>query len=182
MSDNSVSAIDAPSYELPAFCRAIDNFITWVCKAAAWLNAILVIIICVQVVLRYVFNVNSVAMEEFQWHLYGVAALFGMSYCTVINHHIRLDLVYQHFSPRTKEIVEALGILVLVLPVVFVMVVHGVDLVESAWRVSESSRSPMGLCCRWAIKTVIPVSFSLFGLAALSRLYRSVYLTFKGYV
>lgn len=180
MSGNNTNAIEAQSCDLPAFSRGLDQFIIWICKAAAWLNAILAILICTQVVLRYVFNINSVAMEEFQWHLYGVAALFGMSYCTVIDQHIRLDLAYQFFSPRTKAIVEALGILIFVLPMVFVMVYHGVGLVESAWKVGESSRSPMGLCCRWAIKAVIPVSFSLLGLAALSRLYRSVYLLVKG--
>ena len=182
MSDYNGNTAEGLTYEIPAVCRWVDRFVALVGKTAAWLNVILVLLICLQVVLRYVFHINYVSIEEAQWHLYGVAALFGISYCTVINSHIRLDLLHQNFSPRTKEIVEALGILLLVMPTVVVLVVHGVDFVESAWRVSEASRSPMGLCCRWAIKTVIPVSMGLFGLAAFSRFYRSIYLVVKGYV
>ena len=141
--------------KLPMICMGIDRFISLVGECAAWLNVILVFLISVQVFMRYVLQINYIALEEAEWHLYGTAALFGISYCVVINNHIRVDLFSDHFSPRTKEIVEFLGILLLVLPMVTIVFIHGLQFVESSWRVNEASRSPMGLPWRWAIKSML---------------------------
>lgn len=175
--DNSAEIKDG---KLLVVCKGIDRFISLVGEYAAWLNVILVFLISVQVFMRYVFQINYIALEEAEWHLYGTAALFGISYCVVINNHIRVDVFSDRFSQRTKEIVEFLGILFLVLPLVTILFIHGLQFVESSWRVNEASRSPMGLPWRWAIKSVVPVSMALFGLASISRAIRSLLIAVKG--
>jgi len=160
----------------PRFCRIIDKFILTIGHGTAWFNVALVALILIQVVMRYMFGIGSVALEEAQWHLYGIAVMFGISYAVVTDAHIRLDLAYQKFSPRTKAWVEIFTLLLLVMPMVIVLFLHGLDFVESSWRVSERSRSPMGLPWRWAIKSVIPIGMSLYGLAAISRIVRSIAL------
>ena len=180
MPGNQEKATGIRDENLPWICKGLDRFISLLGEYAAWLNVILVLLIAVQVVMRYVFHISFVALEEAEWHLYGTAALFGISYCVVINNHIRVDILSQRFSPRTKEIVEILGILFLVMPVVTVLFVHGLEFVQSSWHVNESSRSPMGLPWRWAIKSVIPVSMALFGLSAISRAIRSAKIVIRG--
>lgn len=180
MSGNQDGVAEIKNGNLPMISRGLDRFITLVGEYAAWLNVILVVLISVQVVMRYVFHISFVALEEAEWHLYGTAALFGISYCVVINNHIRVDLFHQGFSPRKKEIIELIGIFFFVLPVVTVLFIHGTQFVGSAWHVNEGSRSPMGLPWRWAIKSVIPVSMALFGLAAISRAIRSVLIVIRG--
>lgn len=180
MSRNPEGAAEIKGGSLPLISRGLDRFVTIVGEYAAWLNVILVVLISVQVVMRYVFHINFIALEEAEWHLYGTAALFGISYGVVINNHIRVDLFYQTFSPRKKEIIELFGIVFFVLPVVTVLFTHGIQFVASAWHVNESSRSPMGLPWRWLIKSVIPASMALFGLAAISRAIRSATILIRG--
>ena len=77
-------------------------------------------------------------------------------------------------SDRTKRIVEILGIVFLLFPFIWIVFHHSLDFVAESWRINERSDAPLGLPWRWAIKAVIPISFALLGLAALSRLIHDV--------
>jgi len=162
----------------PRFCRMIDGFIRRIGHVIAWLNVVLIINILVQVILRYAFGKGMVWLEELQWHFYGVCIMFGISYGIVVNAHIRLDLLHQKFAPKKKEMVEFFGILFLLMPLIIILFVHGLDFVESAWRVNERSESPLGLPWRWIIKSVVPISMFFIVLASVSRVLRSAAIIF----
>ena len=159
--------------EAPRFCKMIDETIRHIGEYFSWLNAILVVVIILQVVLRYVFGQGLVVLEELQWHLYGVGIMLGLSYCVVTDSHIRLDLLYDRFPQRGKEQVELFGNLVLVLPIVAIILLHGWPFLMESWRVGESSDSPIGICCRYVIKSFLLIGFGLLGVAALSKMMRS---------
>ncbi len=159
---------------------AIDNFIRSVGHVVCWVNGLLVFIIILQVVLRYGFNSGIVMLEELQWHLYAIGVMFGISYAQVNDSHIRVDILHLKFSDRTKRKIEVFGILFLVLPFIFVIISHSLDFVFEAWRLNEHSDAPLGLPWRWAIKAVIPVSFSLFAMASISRLIRDTVVLSRG--
>lgn len=158
----------------------IDRFIIKAGNLIAWTYVLLILVIMTQVVLRKGFSSGLIALEEVQWHLYAIGVMFGISYAQVNNAHVRVDIFYGGFSQRTKRIVDILGILILVLPFIYVIFVHSLDFVAASYRVDEGSNSPSGLPWRWAIKAVIPLSFAFFGLAVISRLIRNFTLLFKG--
>ena len=159
--------------EAPRFCKMIDETIRHIGEYFSWLNAILVVVIILQVVLRYIFGQGLVVLEELQWHLYGVGIMLGLSYCVVTDSHIRLDLLYDRFPQRGKEQVELFGNLVLLLPIVAIILLHGWPFLMESWRVGESSDSPIGICCRYVIKSFLLIGFGLLGVAALSKTMRS---------
>lgn len=172
MSDNT-------NKNLPRFCQVIDGLIRRIGKTVAWLYFLLVFNILVQVILRYLLGEGKIWLEELEWHLYGVCIMFGIAYCVTEDAHIRLDLLYQRFSPRKKEIVDFFGNLFLVLPLVTILFFHGVSFVETAWRVNEMSPHPLGLPWRWLIKSIIPISMVLIAVSSLSRMVRSAYIIFN---
>lgn len=165
--------------DIPKVCLALDEFVRICGVGFAWLNVVLVIIILVQVVLRYVFGMGLVYLEELQWHLFGVLIMFGIGYGVVVDAHIRLDLLYRRFSPRTRAAVEVCGILFMLFPLIAVVFIHGIGFVESAFRVAERSESPLGLPYRWLIKSVVPASMAFLSIAAVSRLIRSIHILFR---
>lgn len=160
--------------------NVIDVTIRTIGNVVCWGAVILVAVIILQVVLRYGFSHGLVVLEELQWHLYAVGVMFGLSYAQVTDSHIRVDLFHMQFSDRTRRWVEILGILVLLLPFCVIMFVQGLDFLSESWRVNERSDAPLGLCCRWAIKSVIPISMGLLILAAASRLIHDVWVLWKG--
>lgn len=137
-----------------------------------WANAALIAAIIAQVTLRYGFGAGQVMLEELQWHLYALAVMMSVSYAQATNSQIRVDVIATRLSQRTLRFWEIFGVLVFVLPFVAVIFIHSLDFVAEAWRVNERSDAPLGLPWRWAIKSVIPASFALLGLAATTRLVR----------
>ena len=155
------------------FVSSIENAIEKIGRWSSSLNVILIVAIIVQVVLRYGFGHGMVQLEELQWHLYAVNVVFGLSYCQVTNSHIRLDVLHDKFSRRTKEKIELLGIIILLMPLICVIFYHGVDFLYEAIRTTERSDSPMGLCCRWIPKSLISISMILLFLSATARVVKA---------
>ncbi|MBT5547298.1 MAG: TRAP transporter small permease subunit [Desulfobacula sp.] len=161
-------------------CDAIENFIKLIGHIVMWGNGILILVIILQVVLRYGFGKGMVVLEELQWHLYGLGIMIGASYSLVTDSHIRVDIIQANMGRKWKNRWELFGIVFLLLPFAFVILDHSLDFVHESFRVNERSDAPLGLPFRWIIKGVIPVSFSLLILAAISRMVRILNSMGKG--
>lgn len=151
-----------------------DRLILAIGHASAWLIAVLMVTILLQVILRYVFNKSFISLEEIQWHLYAIIIMIGLSYSFVKDSHIRLDILHSRFSRPSKEKIEIMGIICCLWPMIFVFFMHGLSFVAESFRVGEVSDAPTGLACRWAIKSIIPLAFFLLFLASISRLAQAV--------
>jgi TRAP-type mannitol/chloroaromatic compound transport system permease small subunit len=156
------------------FSDAVDAAIRRIGHVLMWANCVVIVFIILQVVLRYGFGHGLVILEELQWHFYGVAFMFGISYAVMTDSHVGMDLVYERLSPKWQCFWDIFGILFLLLPFAGLLCYQSLDFVHEAWRLNERSVAPQGLPWRWAIKAVMPVSFALVVLAALSRLSRTV--------
>ena len=159
---------------IPRVSKVLDRFITSIGEKTAWLNVVLIVVIITQVVLRYVFSKGLVSLEELQWHLYAVVIMIGLSYCTTHDAHIRLDLLHHRFPQRRKEVVDILGTVFLLMPMVILMLMHSWPFVAESFRIKEASDSVVGLPYRWVVKSFLLIGFGLLGLAGLSRVIRAV--------
>lgn len=172
--------MNAKAEDAPKISNALDKFISAFGRTFSWLNVVLIAVIILQVILRYVFGRGLVILEELQWHLYAVGIILGLSYCMALDSHIRLDLLHGNFSKRTKEKIEIFGILFLLMPMIVIIFLHSIDFVWESIKVNERSDAPMGLPARYIIKSVLPIGFVLFFLAAVSRLIRAFNFLKKG--
>ena len=100
--------------------------------------------------------------------------MVGLSYCATRDTHIRLDILHQRFSQRGKEIVDLLGTVFLLMPMVIIVLMHSWPFVAESFRLMEASDSVVGLPYRWIVKSFLLIGFGLLGLAGVSRLIRSV--------
>lgn len=144
-------------------------------RIACWSTALLMAVIICNVIMRYGFNNGLILFEEIQWHLYAIGIMFGLSYAELTNSQVRVDVVASKLKPHTMIKWEIFGTVVFVFPLVFVFVFNSLDYVANSFALNERSSSPLGLPYRWAIKAVIPISFTLLGLAASSRLIRNIH-------
>lgn len=167
-----VGGYEPPTLPATALSLAIDRLVRWLGEKASWLWLVLVLVIVFQVAQRYLFGQGSIALEELQWHIYGVAFLLGLGFCLQVDRHVRIDVLAEQWSLRTKAWVELVGLAVFLLPFVIAVTYESAKLVYTAWQFGEISPAPGGLPYRWAIKAVIPLGFFLLGIAALSRLSR----------
>lgn len=159
---------------LSKFSGHLAKLVRYSALVFCWSYAFLIFAIISNVILRYGFSSGLIIFEEIQWHLYAIGMMFGLSYAEITNSQVRVDIVAEKLRQRTVRKWEIFGALVFVLPFIYLCVFHGIEYVSDSYRVQESSNSPLGLPFRWAIKAVIPLSFSLLGIAIFSRLITNI--------
>ena len=161
-----------------AFSKVVDRLIGWIGEQASWLWLLLCLVIIFQVAMRYVLGRGSIMLEELQWHIYGVGYLLGIGFCLQFDRHVRIDVLAEHWRPRTRAWIELAGICVFLLPFCGAVILEGTKLAITAFELNEVSAAPGGLPYRWIIKSFVPLGFVLVALAALSRATRCAALLF----
>ncbi|CAB1081870.1 TRAP dicarboxylate transporter, DctQ subunit, unknown substrate 6 [Olavius algarvensis Delta 1 endosymbiont] len=156
------------------FADVIDTVIRSIGHFVMWTNIILIVVIILQVVLRYGFGKGLVILEELQWHLYALGIMFGASYAMMMDSHIRVDIIHARLSRKWRNRWDLFGIVFLLLPFAIVIFHQSLDFVYESWRVNERSDAPLGLPWRWAIKGIIPITFALLIAATVARAARII--------
>ena len=153
---------------------ALDAFSDWLGRSIAWLTLLMMLVTCIVVVVRYGFNMGSIALQESVVYLHGTIFLLGIGYTLRHQGHVRVDILYERFSPATRAIVDLLGTLLFLFPLAIFIFFSSVDYVAMSWSMQESSAQPGGLPGVFVLKTLIPVfAFFLF-LQGIAELLRSV--------
>lgn len=156
--------------------EAVTDFIG---RAAAWVTLILVLLVTFNVASRYLFSWGTVWLQELEWHLLPVIALFGITYTLRHGGHVRVDMLYERMSPRMQHLVDLISALVLI--VVAVLVIRfSQNYIGQSWRVGEMSPDPGGLPARYALKALIPIGFAVLIVQALAMALRHGVLLFRG--
>lgn len=157
---------------LPRLVAAIDRWTDWSGRALAWLAAILVIVTCAVVIARYGFQQGSIAMQESMTYLHATLFLLGAAYALKQSAHVRVDIFYRNFSPRTRAWIDSLGTVVFLLPLCVFIVAISWDFVAAGWAIRERSAEPGGLPFVYLLKTLISlmaVNLAVQGVAELGR-------------
>ncbi len=151
----------------------IDYFIKRLGRWTAWLTLATVLVTFLVVVLRYVFETGSLALQESISYLHATVFMLGAAYTLQHDAHVRVDIVYHKLSARQRARIEIFGILMLLMPVCFFMITVSVDYVAASWSVMEGSQEAGGLDAVFILKTLIPVMAGLLILQGTSLLIRS---------
>lgn len=160
--------------------HTLDKIIKGIGHTMMWANGLLVLVIILNVVLRYGFGSGQVGLEELQWHLYSIGIMFGISYAVTLDSHIRVDIIHANLSKKWQQRWDLFGIFFLLLPFAIMVFHQSLDFVYESIRVNERSTAPTGLPFRWLIKMVIPTSFFLLILAVISRVIQIIHQLKKG--
>lgn len=152
----------------------IDKIVKQVGSLVSWLTLLLVLVIVIDVALRYLFNTTSAASFELEWHLFAAIFLLGAAYTLQRDKHVRVDVFYHRFSDKTKAWINCVGTLLLLLPFCAVAFWESLSFVENSFAVKETSPDPGGLPARYIIKATIPAGFLLLGLQGINLLLSSI--------
>ena len=146
---------------------------------AGVLNLTMLINVFYDAIMRYFFKTGSIAMQEMEWHLFSIVFLFGMAFALKEDGHVRVDVLYDQFSPKWKAIVNIGGTMLFLIPLAVLIINGSFWFVKEAYDVGEVSGDPGGLTMRWLIKSVIPVSFVFLIVSATGFIIRNIRI-FKG--
>lgn len=146
----------------------IDRINIWVGKLAGFVALLMVLVVTTDVIMRYAFNISFVAVQELEWHLFGILFLLGAGYTLLIDGHVRVDVFYQRLSPKGQAWINLTGVLFFLLPGCYLVLDTSMQFFEMSFRVNEGSPDPGGLPARYALKAFIPIGFFLVFLQGIS--------------
>jgi TRAP-type mannitol/chloroaromatic compound transport system permease small subunit len=155
----------------------IDWFIDLVGRITSWFTLVLALVMGANVLLRYGFSLGWIWAQELEWHLLVPIVLFGMSYALRHGEHVRVDILFVTFSPRTKLAIEILSAL-LAMAFALIVVLLSLPYVGQSWSIGEGTANPGGIDYRYVIKAVIPIGFALLFIQSLSQAIRG-FLSFR---
>ena len=152
----------------------IESFIDWSGRTVSWLSLALVLVTFIVVVMRYVFDSGSIALQEVTSYLHATIFLVGMAYTMQKEAHVRVDIFYTRCSRKTKAWIDLFGALFLLLPFMIFISWVSWSYITDSWSVLEGSREAGGLPAVFLLKSLILVMTFLLSLQAFTQIFRNI--------
>lgn len=126
-------------------------------RAVSWLTLAMVLIYFIVVLLRYLFSMGSIALQESVTYLHAMVFMLAAAWTLTQDAHVRVDIFYSRWGARGKAWSDLAGSLLLLLPVSAFILFASIEFVSESWRVRETSAQPGGLAYVYLLKTLILV-------------------------
>ncbi|HZM34960.1 MAG TPA: TRAP transporter small permease subunit, partial [Burkholderiales bacterium] len=153
---------------------AIDQLSKTVGHAFAWCIIILALGTTYEVVVRYALNDPTSWAFDFSYIMYGALFFMAGAYTLSRGGHVRADMFYRLWRPRTQATVELLLYIVFFFPGVLALVLSGWQYGFDSMKILESSvNSPAGVPI-WPLKMLIPFGAGLLALQGLAEVLRCI--------
>lgn len=160
--------------------ESIDALNQSLARGIRWLALAMVLVTVTIVVLRYVFEIGAIPLQESVMYMHGILFLLGIPYGINKDTHVRVDILYARLSERQQALINLIGHLVFLLPIAVFIFVTSWPYTLASWRVLEGSSEVGGLPAIFLLKTLIPITAVLMGLQALSEAIKKVILLRQG--
>ena len=139
------------------FAQHIDRFSTAIGRTAAWLVLAAVLLQFAVVVLRYIFGLGSIRLQESVIYAHALAFLLAAAWALKTDAHVRVDVFYGRASARTRALVDLLGAIFLLVPTMVLILWTSIPYAARAWAIVEGSQETAGLPLVFLLKSVIPL-------------------------
>jgi len=142
--------------------------------AVSWLTVAMVIITFLVVILRYVFDFGSIALQESIIYMHACVFLLGAAYTLQKNAHVRVDIFYQKLTIKNRAWIDLFGTLFFLTPTMLFIFIISWQYVSESWGVFESSREAGGLPAVYLLKSLILIMATLMLIQGLANILRSL--------
>lgn len=136
----------------------VDNMSTWVGHAFSWLIVALTLQVSWEVFSRYALDNPHAWAFDVMIMFYGTLFMMAGAYTLAKNGHVRGDVLYGFFRPRTQATIDLILYIVFFIPGVIALTYAGYYYAEDSWRINEHSNITAEGPPIYPFKTVIPIA------------------------
>ena len=154
--------------------RSLDFFSEMTGRFCSWFVALMTLITCLVVVMRYGLDLGSVLLQDVVLYFHGALFLLGSSFALKRNAHVRVDIFYREFSEKKKAFVDLVGHCLFLQPVCWVIFLFSWGFVEFSWRIMEVSAEPDGLPFVYLQKSLLITLCLFMSLQSFSEILKSI--------
>ena len=165
--------------QIKTLLKFLDSFSEWSGRIFVWLVIPLTILVVFEVISRRFLGAPHIWSTEVIDFIYGPHFMLAAAYTLLYKAHVRIDVIYAKFSPRTRGILDIITYMVFFFPFCIIVLYQGVIFASTSWAIGETSESA-ALRIVPLIKTVIPVSMGLLLIQGIATYIRAIIQTIKG--
>jgi TRAP-type mannitol/chloroaromatic compound transport system permease small subunit len=153
---------------LSPIADAIDRLNRTIGRTFSWLVAIIVVLQTAIVILRYAFGVGDLAAADVALYANAILYMSVAAWVLQLDEHVRVDVLYRLASPRGQALLNLVGIVFFIWPLIYAMAVFGWPYVTQSWKIREAGSAVSGLGMVYVLKTFIIVFAVLVGLQSIA--------------
>ena len=158
---------------LLAVSRWIDAVTGFIGYHVRWLILAAVLVSAVNAIIRKVFDSSSNAWLELQWVLFGAVFMLAAAYTLQKNAHVRIDVISSRVSKKTRDIIDLVCHLVMLMPITVIMIWLSLPFFWESFLSGEGSSNAGGLVV-WPSKFFILAGFVLLFLQMISEVIKRI--------
>ena len=166
---------------MKAYIKFADTLSTSMGKAFSWCIVILMGGTCYEVIMAYVFNKPTLWNFDCSMQIYGAILMMSGAYCLATESHVRGDVIYRLFKPRTQGWIDLILYFIFFFPGVIALAFYGADYAALAWKIKETSWSSPAQIQIYMAKSLIPAAGILLIIQGVAEVFRSVICIRTGY-
>jgi len=159
--------------------RVIDSISEWTGLTGRWFAVGLVLIVSLEVILRFVFNRPTLWGYETSVMLGASTYILAFGYVHRHHGHVRVDVFHAHLPNRGKATIDVLGDLLLFFPLIFLLVAVAWDWVIYAWSTGERMPITGWYPPAGPLRTVVFLGFVVFAFQGVAQFVRDLYLLIR---
>ena len=160
---------------------AVDRISTWVGQAFAWLIVALTLFVSWEVFSRYALGTPHAWAFDAMIMMYGTMFMMAGAYTLSKNGHVRGDVLYGFFPPRTQAAIDLTLYIVFFIPGVVALAWAGYNYASESWAINEHSNITAEGPPIYPFKTVIPIAGAILLLQGVVEIVRCVICLRQGY-
>jgi len=148
-------------------------------RVIRWLALFMVLVQFAIVLLRYVYGMSWIALDESVLYMHATLLMLGAGYTLLVDDHVRVDIFQAKAGPVGKAVIDLFGHAVLLIPTMLALLYWSWPSVRNAWAISEGAISVGGIPAVFLLKSLIPAFCVLLIVQSVACLLRNI-LTLRG--
>jgi TRAP-type mannitol/chloroaromatic compound transport system permease small subunit len=158
----------------------VDKISTFVGHAFSWLIVSLTFMISWEVFSRYVLDHPHSWAFDAMIMQYGTLFMMAGAYTLAKNGHVRGDVLYSFFMPRTQATIDLILFIVFFIPGVFALTYAGYTFAVESWVMNEHSSITSEGPPIYPFKTVLPLAGAFLLMQGIIEIFRCVVCIRRG--
>lgn len=143
-------------------------------RAVMWLLLLMALVQFSVVLLRYVFGVNFIFMQESVTYMHGLVFLVAAGYALLTDDHVRVDIFYRSAPPKRKALIDLAGTYLFLFPICLLILWTASPYVARSWLVMEGSADTSGIQGVFLLKSLVVVFAVLLAMAGFVIAHKAV--------
>ena len=140
----------------------------------SWLALVCVLVCFAVVVQRYFFNVSTLWMQDLYVWIAGAMFTAVAGFALLRDDHVRVDIFYRPASVKRKAAADLFGVVMFLLPFMYIVLTYGWPSVRRSWGFYEASGNIGGMPGLYLLKSFIIVFAVLVGLQGIAMALRAI--------